>query len=263
MLLRRIGRKTGRLSEEIQTYFPEFNVWIEPFFGAGGMFFSLKKKCRYYFVTDTDEEIFNFFLVWREKKEELKKAILLLPYDENLFMYWKKNKETDPVKKALRFYFLSNCSLKGFCDTLHFVMENTKKVALENLEKYWGRITQSNVFISNRNCFSFINQIGWRPKRKEKENAFVYCDPPYCDTNAYERKEGKKKWCLEDLKQLIELLILKKFRFAISEQGTDQVRKIASLYKLRVIELNYKGNLVKNPEVLLVNYEDEKQIRFF
>ena len=65
MLLRRVGKKLGLLAKEIQSHFPNnFNIWIEPFFGAGGMFFSLEKECQYYLVSDSDKEVFNFFLVF-------------------------------------------------------------------------------------------------------------------------------------------------------------------------------------------------------
>ncbi len=38
MILRRLGNKS-RIAKEVQKYFPEHTMYIEPFFGAGGMFF--------------------------------------------------------------------------------------------------------------------------------------------------------------------------------------------------------------------------------
>ena len=42
MILRRLGNKK-KIAKEIQKYFPEHKIYIEPFFGAGGMFFNKPK----------------------------------------------------------------------------------------------------------------------------------------------------------------------------------------------------------------------------
>lgn len=256
MLLRRVGKKSGLLAREIQSHFPNnFDIWIEPFFGAGGMFFSLEKECQYYLVSDSDQEVFNFFLVWRDRKEELAKAIDEMPYDENLFQYWRKNQEDEPVKKAVRFFFISNCSFLGQCDCMKTAPNNTKNVALENLETFWKRLSQNGVVISNRDCLDFIKSLGWRHAGQREKAAFVYCDPPYCSTNS--DVYHQEKWTYESLVALIELLISENLRFAISEMDSDKIRIIADAYNLRIVELAKKGKLVnkaKNQEILIVNY---------
>ena len=45
------------------------------------------------------------------QKEELEKAFYMMPIHSDLLEYWKKNQETEPIKKALRFLFLSNWTL--------------------------------------------------------------------------------------------------------------------------------------------------------
>ena len=43
-----------------------------------------------------------------DKKEDLKNEFYKMPQHSDLLEYWKKNKEVDPIRKALRFLFLSN-----------------------------------------------------------------------------------------------------------------------------------------------------------
>ena len=47
MILKRLGNKK-KIAKEIQKYFPEHKIYIEPFFGAGGMFFNKPKKQAYW-----------------------------------------------------------------------------------------------------------------------------------------------------------------------------------------------------------------------
>ena len=105
-ILRRLGNKK-KLAKKIQAYFPKHKIYIEPFFGAGGMFFN-KPKAHRNIVNDLDSDVFNLFQVVMNQKEELEKGYYMMPRHSDLLEYWKKNQETDPIKKALRFLFLSN-----------------------------------------------------------------------------------------------------------------------------------------------------------
>ena len=69
MILRRLGNKSA-IAKEIQKYFPPHKIYIEPFFGAGGMFFN-KPKARYNIVNDLDSDVFNLFMVVMNQKDEL------------------------------------------------------------------------------------------------------------------------------------------------------------------------------------------------
>ena len=106
MILRRLGNKK-KLAKKLQAYFPPHKIYIEPFFGAGGMFFN-KPKAKYNIVNDLDSDVFNLFQVVMNQKEELDEAFYMMPIHSDLLEYWKKNKETEPIKKALRFLLMSN-----------------------------------------------------------------------------------------------------------------------------------------------------------
>ena len=69
MILRRLGNKS-KLAVKIQQYFPKHKLYIEPFFGAGGMFFH-KPKAKYNILNDLDSDVFNLFQVVTLRKNEL------------------------------------------------------------------------------------------------------------------------------------------------------------------------------------------------
>ena len=124
MILRRLGNKK-KIAKKIQAHFPPHKIYIEPFFGAGGMFFN-KPKAKYNIVNDLDSDVFNLFMVVMNRKDELLEAFKMMPIHQDLLEYWKKNKETDEIKKAIRFLFLSNLTFMGQGGTLQAGLGNTK-----------------------------------------------------------------------------------------------------------------------------------------
>ena len=90
------------------------------------MFFN-KPKAKYNIVNDLDSDVFNLFQVIMSQKEKLEKAFYIMPIHKDLLSYWIKNKETDPIKRALRFLLLSNFTYLGKPGTLRFGLQNTKK----------------------------------------------------------------------------------------------------------------------------------------
>jgi DNA adenine methylase len=50
MILRRLGNKS-KIASEIYRHFPPHRTYVEPFFGAGGMFFN-KPKAKYNILND-------------------------------------------------------------------------------------------------------------------------------------------------------------------------------------------------------------------
>lgn len=131
MILRRLGNKQ-RIALDIQKHFPAHKIYIETFFGAGGMFFN-KPKSKYNFLNDKDDDVFNLFMVIKNNKQELYNRIEQLPIHQSLMKHWKKNKETDPIWKAIRFLFISNFTYLSKGYNLKFTADNTKKVLLERI----------------------------------------------------------------------------------------------------------------------------------
>src|SRR6266496_430535 len=101
MILRRLGNKS-KMAKTIVPYFPKHSIYIEPFFGAGGMFFN-KPKVKYNIVNDLDGDVFNLFQIVTNRKDELIEQFEIMPIHSDLLAYWKENKEPEPLRRALRF----------------------------------------------------------------------------------------------------------------------------------------------------------------
>lgn len=244
MILRRLGNKK-RIAHKIIPHFPPHKIYIEPFFGAGGMFFS-KPKAKYNIVNDLDSDVFNLFQVVMNRREELEAAFYLMPIHSDLLEYWKANREEEPIRKALRFLMLSNFTYLGKADTIKFGTENPKYSVYKYLDKCHELI--KDVQFMNKDFKEFLNAFQIR----DKEDYFIYCDPPYLNTgNNY--SDGFTE---EQTSDLFQTLIETGCKFAVSEFDNPFVLDLAKQHNLEVITIGERSNLKnRRTEVLIVNYE--------
>ena len=86
-------------------------------------------------------------------------------------------------------------------------------------------------------------------------NCFIYADPPYIGTN----DTFEHSFTENDTMDLFEILNGIGIRFMISEFDTPFVLGLADKYKLNVITLGERKNLMnKRTEILITNYEKQK-----
>lgn len=257
MILRRLGNKK-KIAQEIQQYFPPHKIYIEPFFGAGGMFFN-KPKAKYNIVNDLDSDVFNLFQVVMNQKEELEKAFYMMPIHSDLLDYWKKNEETEPIKKALRFLFLSNLTYMGKGTTLSLTgYNNSKNIVFENIDLTFKLI--ENVQFNNIDCINFLKNISLDDRGNGgTQQTFIYCDPPYLGTV----DNYSNSFTEQDSEDLFNCLIETKCKFAMSEFDHPFILEQAKKHNLNVIIIGERQNLKnRRTEILVTNYKNSQQTLF-
>lgn len=246
MILTRLGNKRG-IAHKIIPHFPPHKTYIEPFFGAGGMFFS-KPKAKYNILNDLDSEVYNLFWVVRTFPEELERQLKEMPIHQELFNYWKDNHETDAVMKACRFLLLSNFSFLGKMDTMVVEPYNV-------MNKTVFRIPVASVWLENSKFLnsdfkSFFQLI----VANSFKDALIYCDPPYLETgNNY-----SSGFTEQNSSDLFDCLVKTGANFAMSEFDHPFILEMAKTHGLNVIEIGSRSNL-KNTrtEILITNYEKQ------
>lgn len=247
MILTRQGNKRA-IAKKIISFFTEHKKYIELFFGAGGLFF-MKPKAEYNILNDIDDEIFNLFMVLKKYPKSFKNEFLNTPVSQSLFNFWKKNKENNIIKKAVRFVFLSNFSYLSARRTFSIRFDNAKNIILKRIPVV-NKILK-NCKITNLDYRDLLKNMGDKTGTNKKE-MFIYADPPYLNTDC----KYSYKWQEKDVIDLFESLINFGCNFAISEFDNPFILELCKKYNLNVIELTTRRNL-KNyrKEILIINYK--------
>lgn len=229
-------------------HFPEHEVFIEPFFGAGGCFFN-KPQARVNLLNDNDSEVFNLWMVIKERREDFRRELEMTPVHMDLWNHWKKVIPEDPVMKAVRFVFFSNFGYMGKPDTLHLLVDTRPKhVALDAIEAAFAALGDTK--FANMDFRKFLDGVVFRTG-STADKAFIYNDPPYLSTgNNYSSGFTEK-----DSRDLIEANIKTGCRFAMSEFDNPAILDLAKEYGLNVITIGERKNMKnRRVEILLTNY---------
>jgi len=248
-MLRRIGNKS-KLLPKLLPLFPEnITTFIDMFMGSGAVTFAMVDRCKYVIANDNDDNVYNLFMVLKEHKEELVDALTTMPVHERLFKHWVKTGEEGPIWKAARFLMLSNFSLLGQGDTLHFGQNNNKHHLLNNIKQGFRYIAY--IQFMNSDFRDVLSKIAWRDVQ-EKSRGFVYADPPYLETgNNY-----AESFIEDDTRDLFSILISSGLRFAVSEFRHPLVMALAEDHGLHVTSLGERCNLKnRREEILITNYD--------
>jgi len=238
------------MKRDLAEYFPKHRMRIELFFGAGGSFFYLPTP-KYTIVNDLDDDVTNLYMTIQNNLERLREEITIVPISESLIKHWKKNKETDDIKKAVRFLFLSNFTYMGKGDTLRAGLDNAKESILKNLKETFQKL--QNVKIMNRDFREVLPAISFSKGLNDKEQCFLYLDPIYFGTEHYYRVPN---WKEVDTTDCLDIMLTSGIKSAMSEFDHPFVLAEARKRNLNIIYLRERANIKnRRTEILITNYQ--------
>lgn len=237
------------------------------FFGSGAVSWRMLGRVKYIVGNDNDADIANLYLVAKDSPDALLREITEMPIHETLFKHWYKHKETDPLKRAVRFLMLSHNAIYGTNATCMKILigSNGKKILLQNIAGFYRKIRHVQ-FIS-RDFREALKCIGKRQYNEGRDyfkifkaQGFIYADPPYLHTsNNYANGNSANGFTEQDTIDLFDVLVESGARFAMSEFDNPFVLAEAEKRNLTVVEIGERQNLKnRRTEVLIVNYPVSK-----
>lgn len=254
-LLRRLGNKQG-IFHKILPYFPPHDIYVEPFFGAGGAFFN-KPRAKHNFLNDNDREVFNLYMVCLEERERLKYELARMPVHQALWEHWKDNIPEDRVLRAVRFLLYSNFGYMGMNASLCMIDRDPKAMALEELE----RLDFGEVKFGCSDFEPFLRSICIDSPEKAMNSCFCYADPPYLEDGD---KRAYTPFTEAELGRLMDVLHWRGCKYAISEFDNPVVMEMAKARGLQVHVIGERSNMKnRRTEILITNYDPPRQLKLF
>ena len=145
---------------------PEHEVYLEPYFGSGAVFFS-KTPVKIETLNDINGDIYNYFRVIRENAAALAKQIEMTPYSREEYekCFKEISDDDDPIEQARK--FAVRCWF-GFGSS----PQTTKQwnVLPDRILRSAERL--KNAQIEQLDAIELI-------RRYDTPDVFIYLDPPY------------------------------------------------------------------------------------
>lgn len=220
------------LAPWIISHFPEHNVYVEPFGGAGSVLLR-KPRCYAEVYNDRWDVVVNVFRVMRdpESNVRLKELLINTPFARTEFENCSLKDIVCPIERARRTIFRS---FSGFGSAAVDPEYNTGFRANSNrsgttpshdwvnypthLDFFLDRLR--GVIIENRNAFDLIPQ-------QDSEKALFYVDPPYVHDSRSSKTNYEYAYEMTDAEHIELALVLSKVKGMVVLSGYN-----SSLYEI-------------------------------
>ncbi|MDL2232053.1 DNA adenine methylase [Ruminococcaceae bacterium OttesenSCG-928-L11] len=251
------GKKSQR--EEIVARFPlSYSRYIEVFGGAAWVLFH-KPPTPFEVYNDFDGSLVNLFRHVREHPDELREALRYTLNSREDFKRmrdaFKKKLPMDDLTRAAWYYQLMRISyaskMSSFACQPHSMWKDFPLIDAAN-----NRLQQTGVIVENRD-------FQWLITHYDRDDAFLYLDPPYFSTESYYLAGGFGR---KDHIRLRDTLRHAQGKWLLSYNDDRHIRYLYRHYRIEEVERldnmaqRYEnGKLYK--ELLISNYDTTERRR--
>ncbi len=200
----------------------------------------------------------NLFSVIRYHPNELLKELEEIVHSQKLFNYYKDTLHLTDIHKAVGTLIKYGWSFSSRGDSYGFDARISPKQLIDRISKLRERF--ANVSISNE---SFEKSI----KRWDKENTFLYLDPPYYGSENVYSNIGE--FGITQHVQLAEMLKESKSTWMLSYGDHAVIRDLYKDFHITECTVKYSGlansggNQYDAPELIITNYEPPKETSLY
>lgn len=256
----------GNIVGELVKLIPEHKTYLEPYFGAGTLFFT-KEPSKIETINDIDGDIINLFLVIQKHPKELAARVLATPYSRDIYNNANKknvlkSQDKNNIDRAMD--LLIRCWMgfgnRGASCNVGFktdVSGRESMYALWDWYKLPERVIETaerlrKVQIENRSAVQLIRAYN-------NEDTFMYLDPPYLFETRISGNQYTHEMTDKDHEELLDLILQSKANIMIS--GYDSELYNDKLCKWRKKTFSSCASMGKpRREVIWMNYDDNRQM---
>lgn len=206
-----------RIAHWIVSHMPPHEVYVEPFFGSGAVFFR-KAPAKLETINDVNGHVVNLFRVVRERPEDLAAAVETTPWarEEYDLSYGRDPATLDPVEAARRFLVRTWQGHGSAADQYRNgwrVVRDEEKGPRRAPHRQWQKLPERVLATAERLKDA---QIECRPATEviaavAQPGVLVYADPPYVVSALGPKRNGRKVYehqmTDEEHEQLLAVLV--------------------------------------------------------
>lgn len=244
----RMGGKS-KLRKTIIEMIPEHVCYVEPFFGAGWVYFG-KEPSKVEVINDIDRELINLFKMIKYHAPEMERSLEYEFSGRDIFEEY-KNIEVEyltEIHRAIRFLYLITQSFGGKGNNYGYKTCG-KPASHIFLKNYLLEIKDRmrNTFVENLNFENIIEKY-------DRDHTFFFCDPPYFKTTGYGNIFGEKEHLL--LRNKLKNI---KGKFLLTLNDHPKVREWYKDFNFKEVEVIYSVSKEakarkKYGELIITNY---------
>ncbi len=244
----RIGGKS-KLRKTILERIPEHICYVEPFFGAGWVYFG-KEPNKVEVINDIDKELINMFRMIKYHAPEIERVLEYEFSGRDMFEEYKHCtvEYLTEIQRAVRFLYLISQSFAGKGET--FGYGTTSKPAPQIF--YQGVLRDikerlRNTYVENKSFEDII-------KRYDRPHSFFFCDPPYFETAGYGNEFGEQEHLL-----LRDTLSQIKGKFMVTINDHPKVKEWYKDFNIEEVQVAYSISKEQKArkeygELIITNY---------
>jgi len=239
---------------------PNHKTYVEPFVGGGAIFWA-KPKSEVEIINDTNRELINFYEVAQNEFVELEKMVRISLHSRSLHndasVIYNNPHMFSRIQRAWAVWVLAAQSFSAMLDGSwgYDRQKGTTSVKIANKRDTFTidyAIRLQNVQIECTDALRII-------RSRDYEDAFIYCDPPYYNSDCG-HYDGYSR---EDFEQLLKTLSEAKGKFLMSSYPSDVLKEYTQANGWRIKELEQAVSVAngtgspgkKKIEVLTANYD--------
>lgn len=247
-----------KLAKKIVSLFPEHELYAEPFFGGGAVFWE-KEASRVEVINDTNRELINFYKVIKHDFPALQSHIRISLHSRDIHrratVIYNNPDMFSEVKRAWAVWVLSNQSFAAKIDGTwgYDVKSNSVPKKLKNKRDDFTEDHAIRLQLVQIECTDAIRII----QSRDRENSFFYCDPPYYNSDCG-HYDG---YSLDDFRNLLEVLSQIKGKFILSSYPSPVLKEYTKREKWDNIAIEQivsvarkKTNQKKKTEMITANF---------
>lgn len=206
-----------RIADWIISFFPKHEVYLEPFFGSGAVFFN-KAPSYLETINDLNNDIVNLFEVCRKYPEQLATAINLTPFSREEFARCYEHSD-NVVEQARRTVVRYHQSF-GTSNSSRRSWKNVQTAGGPRTATMWNYLPDTVIQVCERLKEAQIENTDALTliERYNHKNTLIYLDPPYLQSL---RRHNLYKCEFSDNQQMNMLDLIKTSKSRIILSGYE------------------------------------------